>query len=407
MSDSVYVTFEDLSRPLLLRNCSTLLDHFPLIFPGWNIATDESSAQSPVIRIERNARGIFSLSADWLDKTAEYDDEVDTLCALIAKVVKARTLEDTNLLCLHGAAVEIGGKLVIFPNRYRAGKSVLAVCMAAAGFRIYSDDILPISLASGEGIAPAIAPRLRHPYPDNLDEGTRRFIESRAALQGKRYHYLDLAPDLLAERGSRADVGAFVFLERTDGVRADLQPIAESEVLRQVVWQNFAREADAPATLGRLGQLVNRAQRFVLRYERADDAVALLAGGFGHSGDRQIDSPAPATLELESSASAALDIPAGYLLRRHGISVINSEGNAFLADASGCAIHHLNPVGSAIWNLLEQPITAAQIVDLLLIAFPDAGRGRIEADVGDLIGALKSKSLLLEGPRRVGVHGSG
>lgn len=406
MTDSVYVKFEDLSRPLLLRNCSALLDHFPLIFPGWKISTTESPAQTPVIRIEGNSKGSFGISAEWLDKTAEYDDEVDALCALIAKVVKARTLEDTNLLCLHGAAVEVGGKLIIFPNRYRAGKSVLAVCMAAAGFRVYSDDVLPISLDSGAGIAPAIAPRLRYPYPENLEDETRRFIESRAALRGKRYHYLDLAPDLLAARGSRADVGAFVFLERTDGVRADLQPISESEVLRQVVWQNFAREADAPATLGRLGQLVNRAQRFMLRYERADDAVALLAAGFRQF-DAQADSPPRETLELESTEAAAIEIPAGYLLRRHGLSVISSEGNAFLADASGCAIHHLNPVGSAIWNLLAQPITAEQIVDLMLIAFPDAGRSRIETDVGDLLGTLRTKNLLLEGPRRVGVHGSG
>ena len=406
MTDSVYVSFEDLSRPLLLRNCSTLLEHFPLIFPGWKISTSESSALEPVIRIERDSKGIFGVSAEWLDKTAEYEDEVDTLCALIARVVKARTLEDTSLLCLHGAAVEVGGKLIIFPNRYRAGKSVLAVCMAAAGFRVYSDDILPISLDSGEGIAPSIAPRLRFPYPENLEHRSRQFIESRAALKGKRYHYLDLAPDRLAPRNSRASIGAFVFLERTDGVRADLQPISEAEVLRQVLWQNFAREADAPSTLGRLGQLVNRAQRFVLRYERADDAVDLLAAGFSQVAD-EVAPPAAESLQLESTESAVVAVPAGYLLRRNGVSVVNSEGNAFLADASGRAIHQLNPVGSAIWNLLGEPITLEQIVDLMLIAFPDAGRARIESDVGDLIGALKRKRLLLEGPRQVGARGSG
>ena len=44
MTESVYVKFEDLSRPLLLRDCSALLDHFPLIFPGWKISSAESSA---------------------------------------------------------------------------------------------------------------------------------------------------------------------------------------------------------------------------------------------------------------------------------------------------------------------------------------------------------------------------
>jgi hypothetical protein len=240
--------------------------------------------------------------------------------------------------------------LIIFPNKYRAGKSVLASCLAAAGYRVYSDDVLPISLETGEGIAPSIAPRLRAPYPDNLDAHSRQFIESRALLKGERYHYLDLAPDLLAARDSRAPIGAFVFLEREEGVATELRPISESEVLRQVVWQNFAREADAASILGRLGQVVSKAQSFTLRYDRADDAVELLEKRFQRqqAGDDRLTQQA---LELQSSESAAIDIPAGYLLRRHGISEIKSDSEAFLADATGSAIHHLNPVGSAIWNL--------------------------------------------------------
>jgi hypothetical protein len=228
MANSVYVHFEGLSRPLQLIGCSELLDRLPLIFPGWNIDTQTSPTQTPIIKIELEKEGNYRLEAEWLKEAKSYRDEVDTLCALVARVVKARTLEDMNLLCLHGAAVEIDGSLIIFPNKYRAGKSVLATCLAAAGYRVYSDDVLPISLETGEGIAPSIAPRLRAPYPDNLDPQTRLFIESRAALKGERYHYLDLTPDLLAARDSRAPIGAFVFLEREQGLPTELRPISES-----------------------------------------------------------------------------------------------------------------------------------------------------------------------------------
>jgi hypothetical protein len=406
MANSVYVHFEGLSRPLQLIGCSELLDRLPLIFPGWNIDTQTSPTQTPIIKIELEKEGNYRLEAEWLKEAKSYRDEVDTLCALVARVVKARTLEDMNLLCLHGAAVEIDGSLIIFPNKYRAGKSVLASCLAAAGYRVYSDDVLPISLETGEGIAPSIAPRLRAPYPDNLDAHSRQFIESRALLKGERYHYLDLAPDLLAARDSRAPIGAFVFLEREQGLPTELRPISESEVLRQVVWQNFAREADAASILGRLGQVVSKAQSFTLRYDRADDAVELLEKRFQRQqvGDDRLTQQA---LELQSSESAAIEIPAGYLLRRHGISEIKSDSEAFLADATGSAIHHLNPVGSAIWNLLRQPITIEQIIELLLVAFPDAEANQVEADVRKLIKTLKAKNLLLDGPRQVGIRGSG
>ncbi len=405
MANSVYVHFQDLSRPLRLSNCSELIDRFPLIFPGWEIDTQSSSAQTPIISIDLDKQGNYRLETEWLKETASYRDEVDTLCALVAKVVKARTLEDMNLLCLHGAAVEIDGALIIFPNKYRAGKSVLATCLAATGYRVYSDDVLPISLETGEGIAPSIAPRLRTPYPDNLDAQTRQFIESRVALEGERYHYLDLTPDLLAPRDSRAPIGAFVFLEREEGATPELRPISESDVLRQVVWQNFAREVDAPSILGRLAQVVGKARSYTLCYDRADDAVELLVKCFQRQ--EADDGLARRTLKLQSAESAAIDIPAGYLLRRNGISEIKSDSEAFLADAKGSAIHHLNPTGSAIWNLLSRPVTIEQIIELLLVAFPDAGKEQVEADVRKLIKSLKTKNLLLVGPRSVGIRGSG
>ncbi|MDH3759861.1 MAG: PqqD family protein [Gammaproteobacteria bacterium] len=406
MAKPVYVHFEGLSRPLQLGNCSELIDRLPLIFPGWQIDTQTSSTQTPIIKIELDKEGNYRLEAEWLKEATSYRDEVDTLCALVARVVKARTLEDMNLLCLHGAAVEIDDGLIIFPNKYRAGKSVLATCLAAAGYRVYSDDVLPISLETGEGIAPSIAPRLRTPYPDNLDPQTRQFIESRVALKGERYHYLDLFPDLLAARDSRAPIGSFVFLEREQGVQPELRPISESDVLRQVVWQNFAREVDAASILGRLGQVVSKSQSFSLHYDRADDAVELLVKRFQRQ-ESADDRLARRALELQSTELAAVDIPAGYLLRRNGISEIKSDSEAFLADATGSAIHHLNPVGSAIWNLLGQPITIEQIVELLLVAFPDAEANQVEADVRKLIKTLKAKNLLLDGPRQVGIRGSG
>ena len=73
--------------------------------------------------------------------------------------------------------------------------------------------------------------------------------------------------------------------------------------------------------------------------------------------------------------------------------MIEVEGERFLADAEGAAIHHLNLVGGAIWGLLQEPIGRDEIVDVLRAAFPDADARQIDADVDELLAALTRREL--------------
>ena len=70
----------------------------------------------------------------------------------------------------------------------------------------------------------------------------------------------------------------------------------------------------------------------------------------------------------------------------------------FLADAQGAAIHHLNPIASALWHVLAEPMTAEEVVDLLHSAFPDVARQEIEGDIGKLLREFSAKGLLMSLP---------
>ena len=181
--DSLYLIFDDMSNSVELINCRHLCDRFPLIFPGWQITEVSAEHASPVLslRLENNN---YILESDWLEKPAYRKNEDAAICLLVAELMRAYVHEDRGLLCLHGAAAEFAGKLVLFPSNYRAGKSILSACLAASGVRLFGDDVLPISLLDAAGIAPGFAPRLRLPLPDNLGSETRDFIDKHNRLQG-------------------------------------------------------------------------------------------------------------------------------------------------------------------------------------------------------------------------------
>ena len=398
MSDVLHLTFEGLERPVSLVDCRHLLDHFPLVFPGWQIDVLSEYTGPPILTLGYE-KSTYLLEADWLKKPIRRTDMTDAICALVVEVVRTYVRDNVNLLCLHGAAANFSGRLVVFPSKYRAGKSVLSACIAAAGIQIFCDDVLPIGIVEGHGIAPGLAPRLRIPLPDNLSPKSRKFIQSSTGLEGNQYLYLDLANDHLAARDSQAPVGAFILLEREEGAQLSLEAVSEAEVLHQVVWQNFARDAEAPRILEQLSCLVSGAQRFRLRYDRAEDAVALLKKTF-KTWPSRIPKGAESIVTTAASSVSPASVPPGCFLRRADIMVVSINGESFLADSGGVAIHHLNPVGTAIWTLLSEPVTMVDMVDLLLTAFPGIDGDQVRGDVATLVDTLESKNLLLVGSDR-------
>ncbi len=84
---------------------------------------------------------------------------------------------------------------------------------------------------------------------------------------------------------------------------------------------------------------------------------------------------------------------AQHYQQKPGVHVRQIDDQAFLADPDTDVLFHLNPVGTAVWRLLEQPTTAKDIVNLLVEAFPDAGREQITSDVSSLLDQLSHNGL--------------
>jgi hypothetical protein len=190
-------------------------------------------------------------------------------------------------LSLHGAAVRIGRGLVCFPSVQRAGKSTLCVALAASGHTLYCDDVLPIEPGRNRGVAMGIAPLMRRPLPAGLGAPLTRFIADRPGPAYMRWTYVNLRGNEIASLGETAPLDTLVLLRREDRREARLEPVSRSEMLREIVRQNFAREVPPAQILDRLLAITARAGCYRLRYGRVANAVRLLTERFGRDARRR------------------------------------------------------------------------------------------------------------------------
>ncbi|MBL0935265.1 MAG: PqqD family protein, partial [Rhizobiaceae bacterium] len=77
-----------------------------------------------------------------------------------------------------------------------------------------------------------------------------------------------------------------------------------------------------------------------------------------------------------------------------GIELRQVEGDLFLADGEGVAIYHLNAIGTGVWNLLAEPTSPNDAVEILAAAFPDTDPNRIEQDARGLFGELEAAGFI-------------
>jgi hypothetical protein len=270
-----------MKAPLAFSGCEALFPIMTTVLRDWSLEKRnwENQAQ-PIITLQKR-EDCYERRSQWLPEPARFQDPVDTVCDFIVDLIHAYNAEQKKDLCLHGAAVELKTGLMVFPSTYRTGKSLLSIKLASRGARIFSDDVLPIQAGANAGTALGILPRLRRPLPETAGDGLKRFIENRLGPQNKRYRYICLDSRLLAPRGTEAPVEAITILRRETGDKPSLKTATVSDVLRELILRNFARQHPGIDILDRLHAVVEQAACYTLAYDTLDQATALLEENFG------------------------------------------------------------------------------------------------------------------------------
>ena len=376
-----------------IRDDGALLATLNEVMLGWQMSPAARGALDtlPAIRVEQGAEG-WTCSGETYEKAVRFRDPVATACSVIASLYKAHTLANSDGLCLHAAGVRIGDGLVLLTGHYRAGKTVVTAACAAAGLQVFSDDIIPLSADARTAFAPGLAIRLRLPLPETLSSATRDFVETHRTASNQRYAYMRPPEELLARHGTATRVRAIVALNRRDEGPAMLSRLAAGDALRETVLRNFAREVSAARILDALDGLIGSIPCLKLSYALAEEAVVTLTSA---NFDSLAAAPAPAGPEPAGARdSKHPPLPPETSIRRApGVLSRERGGQAFLTDAAETVIFNLNQTGSAVWRVIEQPVTFGELIQIFAAGFPEQSAEALAGDLSYLVRDMAGSGL--------------
>lgn len=394
------VVFQGIAAPLRLKDADGVLPILRAVARGWPIAGPAvDPGKTPFFTISAApGEGLFRCESHIQGTPPRRYDAVNAVCDAAVALALALPAEHPDLLCLHAAGVAMAGRLVIFPNVQRAGKSTLSAALARAGHPVFSDDVVPLSFTpegAAFGHAMGISPRLRLPLPEALGQGFRDWAESLAGPRNRQYLYLDLPAQ--PPRGTVLPLGAFVILDRKDKAGPSrLEPLRPEEAMDALLFQNFTRDRHSGDILRIMAAVLSDRPTFRLSYHDLDGAVACLEAAFATWPDP--DPGATAGIGFRLAGLVTPDLPkgpeGGPLQQRQGTTETWLGDRLFLADAEGRAIHRIDPIGAAVWLVLAEPTAPYEIAALLAEAFPDTAPTQIAADLQRLLAQFRDAGLI-------------
>jgi hypothetical protein len=370
-------------RPVLFYDATPVAEHLARITRGWDMPEVALDAPiDPCITVIGTSEG-YTIKSDWLDEPLAGLGGVAAVCTTVVDMALAWMDADRSTIALHCGAVELDGRLVILTGAQRAGKSTLTARLSAEDVRVYCDDMLPMPHDSLVGIALGIAPRPRFPLPDAASAAFRDHVARHAVAEDGHYCYV-MSPNV-APHGTAAPIGTILLLDRRSEGPARLRAAGRAETVRALLLQNLMEDRDPAAVYERMHALTDRCAIYWLEYADLEDAVALILSSFRAEG--RIPEPLPphpdrTFVSDHAPETAAAPIPGTKQFRaRPDISARELDGEVFLCDPAERAVLHLNLVGSAVWTLLGEGISADEAADLIAEAFPAAERGAVATDV--------------------------
>lgn len=392
----------DISLPKI--GCCLRIEHAPAAvsalcqaMPGWPATITPPQVHTPTQYIYQDIDGLWQGS---FDEPNEYHlpSPASAACSLVGDLISQRLAVEPELLGLHCGSVEINGRLVLFPQSSKAGKSTLTVAFAAAGYRIFGDDVLGLS-TTGQGVAMGVAPRLRLPLPVSFSKEFVEYTERHAGPEDDRYRFVIPPNNGLARFDESSPVGHIVLLERDEHIsEPEVIALSPGEGLLQLLCQNFARDSSNEQLVNRFLPLMQSVPCLLLRYSEPLAAVRHLAKVIQCPNWQPTPNaslvPSPLSYGSANKTHRLQQMLENNWSVQPQVSAYPLGEELFLIHTASGAIHRLNASGKIVWQLLQQEPLSGLMLSEVLAKHYRTPLETVTADISNLINALAQSGLI-------------
>lgn len=265
---------------LELRNCPEVLEPLGQIIKGWGlqeaIAVDDDKL--PVLRIWRQGEFYYwdtPFPGPHMDFKKPNRSPKDVASDIHYYLDQIFEFTSRSHLFLHAAAVEVSGRLILFPGTHKTGKSTLSLALAARGHRLWADDRIAIDARSGSVFALGSGPAMRKPLPREPGSWRSKLLLQRnRGLEGNEFAYLDLPSQHFAPLGESGRVTNVVVLRRSEyPIERSQQRLSAAETIKALVPRHYTTHVAASSVLSCLANIAETCPSYALDYSHTNDAV--------------------------------------------------------------------------------------------------------------------------------------
>lgn len=206
-------------KEIRVGNAELLLAQLPIFLGGWPCRRldDADDGEMHIKIIERPDKRIeVNLTGSGAHKTV-FENEFAAADGLANALVAAFVSRHADTFCLHAGSARLGPGLVVLLGDSLAGKSSVALHMAAAGYRLFGEDRLAVSMGDGGtaiGLCLGLTPKVRLPLPADCGRRFAEYVESFTEIRDDATAYLKLWEGEAAVFLEQAPIAAFVILNR-------------------------------------------------------------------------------------------------------------------------------------------------------------------------------------------------
>lgn len=273
---------------ICVGNAELLLAQLPFFLGGWpcrrlddaeSRAMDITILERPDNRIEVDLTGPGALNR-------VFENEFDAADGLASALVAAYISRHADTFCLHASSARIGPGLVVLLGDPLAGKSSVALHMAAAGYRLFGDDRLAVRLGAdgaAAGLCLGLTPKVRLPLPADCGRRFAEYIDSFTEIRDEAAAYLKLWEGEAAVFLEQSPIAAFVILNRAETGACAMAPASRAAIVKALLARCFAPQIDARDLVPALTDLASSVAGYELGFSHSGEAASSLTATLRHA----------------------------------------------------------------------------------------------------------------------------